>query len=332
MLRLFPIIGCLLLTSASCFMHAQSPGLNPQASLPRVDTLELSPAQTIELKQALEAKDYISAEKVLLPELQKDSHSPHASRLLNFVGAIYFLNQDYLNAAIAWKKSEKIAPLDTSIQFSLAMAYVRLHHADWAMAVLQSLAAQNPADALYPYWLGKLHYDAHRYDQALAEYGRAVALAPSMARAYDGLGLCYFYENQNDLAIRSYKTAIALDEQAAKHSPWPYLDLALTLEFLHQVPEAKANLLRAIQIDPGLAQAHFHLGSLLHAEDKTAEAIREYKTAAELDPRYAEPHFALARIYNGLGQKAAANAEVQIYRRLHDNPAEESRRESTREE
>ena len=69
------------------------------------------------------------------------------------------------------------------------MVYVHVGHPEWARAALESLAAENPKDALYPYWLGRLDYDGHEYDGAIRHFQRAIELDPRMARAYDNLGL-----------------------------------------------------------------------------------------------------------------------------------------------
>jgi tetratricopeptide (TPR) repeat protein len=288
---------------------------SPQDSL--VASLQL-PADTADrVSQALARRDYISAEKLLLPEIDSDPHSIRAAHLLAFIGVIYFRNQDYPNAVVAWNKSEAVAPLGTDLRFSLAMAYIHIGHPDWARPVLERLSSENPKDALYPYWLGRLDYDGHRYPEAIHRFQQAVDLNPLMARAYDNLGLCYYYQNQNDLAVASYQKAIQLDAVSQYPSPWPYLNLAITQQFLNQLPDAEKNLRQAIRLAPDLAKAHFQLGTVLEALHRLDESLAELLEAARLDPSYAEPHMAMARILRKLGQEAPAREEVQTYLRLH---------------
>jgi tetratricopeptide (TPR) repeat protein len=292
----------------------------PQVSLPQaslIASLQLAPDAANQLQHAVDAHEYIAAEKLLLAEIDRDPHSARAARLLAFTGTVYFLNQDYMNAAVAWKKSEAIAPLDPKLRFSQAMAYIRIGHSDWARTVLQSLAAQDEKDALYPYWMGRLDYDGHEYNGAIGNFERAIALDPRMARAYDNLGLCYYYENQNELAIANYEKAIELDRGTEHPSPWPYLNLAITQQFLNRPAEAEKNLREAIRLDPGFAKAHFQLGTVLEDQQKPEAARDELKEAARLDAAYAEPHMALARVYRKLGQDELAREEVTTYLRLH---------------
>jgi tetratricopeptide (TPR) repeat protein len=288
---------------------------SPQASL--TASLHL-PADTADrLSQALARRDYISAEKLLLPEIDRDPHSIRAAGLLAFIGVIYFRNQDYPNAVVALNKSDAIAPLGADLRFSLAMAYIHIGHPDWARPALETLARENPKDALYPYWLGRLDYDNHRYPEAIRRFQQAVELNPQMARAYDNLGLCYYYQNQNDRAVASYQKAIQLDAASPHPSPWPYLNLAITQQFLNQLPDAEKNLRQALRLDPDLAKAHFQLGTVLEDLERLEEALAELREAARLDPSYAEPHMAMARVLHKLNQEAPAREEVQTYLRLH---------------
>jgi tetratricopeptide (TPR) repeat protein len=315
------VAGCLLTLLVSPplarAVGTQSRADEPAQAFSRVESLDLPPATSSTLNRDLHAHDYLAAEKLLLPQIQHDPQPLHAARLLAFLGGIYFLGHDYLNAAVAWNKSQAITPLPDALRFSLAMTYIRMGRPDWARNVLESLAATNPRNALYPYWLGRLNYDAHQYDKAILNFTTAIGLSPTMSRAYNNRGLCYFYLNQNSLAVADYKKAIELERTSPQPSAWPYLNLAITLRFMNHPEEAEANLHQAIQIDPRLAQAHFQLGNILEQTGKLEAAIDEFAEAARLDSSYAEPHYALARIYRRLGRKSLAQEQVQVYLRIH---------------
>lgn len=312
-----PLQALLALLLLGVPLQSQAPADEPAPEAAVIASLQLGPSQAIELQNAINHRDFIAAEKILLAEIDRDSHSPRAARLLAYVGTVYFLNHDYMNAAIAWKKSAAVAPLDPKLRFSLAMAYIRLDHPDWARSELESLAALNPKEALYPYWLGRLDYDGHQYNRAIHNFQQAIVLDPRMARAYDNLGLCYYYQNQNDLAVENYQKAIELDRGSAHPSAWPYLNLAITQQFLNRLPDAEKNLREAIRLDPGFAKAHFQLGTVLEDLQKPEAAVAELKEAARLDPTYAEPHMALARVYHKLGREALSREEVGTYLHLH---------------
>lgn len=315
-----PLATLLLCPFPAVVSRAQTAIDEPAPPPSSIASLGLSDIQSHDLQHDIDSRDYVEAEKLLVAEIDRDPHSPRAARLLAYAGSVYFLNHEYLNSAIAWKKSEAISPLDSRLQFSLAMAYIRIARPDWARQQLESLSAHDPREALYRYWLGRLDYDGHEYKGAIRNFRRAIELDPNMARAYDNLGLCYYYENQNEQAVESYKKAIELDRSALHPSPWPFLNLAVTLQFLNRFAEAETNLREAIRLDPTFAQAYFQLGLVLEQTEKPEAAIQALREAAHLDTNYPEPHMAMARIYHKLGQEAAAKEEVRIYLRLHPKP------------
>src|SRR5437763_10702329 len=111
--------------------------------------LQLEPARRVELEGALKQRDYKQAEAILVAEAERDPKSPQAAKLLAIAGGIFFLDAQYLNSIIAWKKSEAIAPLGERNRFTLAMAYVKLDHRDWARPELEKLASAHADNPLY---------------------------------------------------------------------------------------------------------------------------------------------------------------------------------------
>jgi tetratricopeptide (TPR) repeat protein len=307
----------LLLCHAFPLTLAQSASDAPAPAAAPPSTLDLTPEKVSHLNAAVTAHNYLDAEKLLINEIEPDSHSQRTAPLLAYLGSIYFLNHDYLNAAVAWKKSDAISPLGSKLQFSLAMAYIKIVHPDWARSVLESLSAHDTNNALYPYWLGRLDYDAQHYPDATHRFQQVISLDPTMGRAYDNLGLCYFYQNQTDLAVKNFNRAIELDRQFLRPSPWPYLNLAVAQQFIGHAQEAETNLREAIRLDPQLAPAHYHLGNVLQQQGLLDAAVQEQLAAVRLDDKFAEPHVALAHLYKQQGRTADAQKEVKIYLRLH---------------
>ncbi len=310
-----------LLLCLSQYAFPQGITVDRNSNISRIDSLQLSPAKEAQLRAAISTHDYIAAEKILLPAIMRCHDNTRKALLLEFTGGIYYLSGDYLHAAVAWNKSAAIAPLPATLQFSLAMAYLQLNRPDWARNSLQSLARRYPANALYPYWLGRLDYDSHLYNKAIRYFQQSIHLAPRMARAYDNLGLCYYYLNQNTQAILYYKKAIELNLQSNHPSAWPYLNLAITQEFLGQLNAAEANLKQSIGLNPKIPTSYLQLGDILEHQGKLQQALREYQKASHLDKNYAEPHFALARIYKRLGENSLAHAEVRMYLQLRREKA-----------
>lgn len=287
------------------------------SSLPRqLSDLRLDPSRQAELERAIQARDYAAAEKVLVEEAERDPKSPRSARLFAIAGGIFFLDGQYSNAVIAWKKAEAIAPLDERSRFTLAMACIKLNRRDWARPELEKLAAAQPQNPLFLYWLGRLDYDERNYNSAVARLQKAIALDPKMARAYDTLGLCFDYLGKFDEAVKNYNRAIELNRLQPKPSPWPHVDLAISLIALNQLPEAEKNLREAVGYDSRLPQAHYQLGRVLEMQGAYQAAAESLKTAIALAPEYPEPHYLLGRICHRLGNEPLSKAEIGRFQQL----------------
>lgn len=302
-------------------LAARSPAAqreNPAAQEPVSDlaTLQFSDVRKAELQDAIRRRDYKRAESILVDEAEKDPGSLRSARFLAVAGGIFFLNGEYLNATIAWKKAEAITPLDDRSRFTLAMAFVRLKRGDWARTELERLAAAHPQDSLYQYWLARLDYDAQEYAAAIARLQKLIELDPDMMRAYDTLGLCYDYIGRFDEAVKTFNHAVELNRLQSKPSPWPHLDLAVTLISLNQWPEAEKNLREALTYDTRLPQAHYQLGRVLEMQGRYPAAVQSLNQAIELEPTYPEPHYLLGRIYHRLDKEGLSKKEIARFQQL----------------
>lgn len=278
--------------------------------------IPLIPALRAEVEAALQKRDFKQAETLLINEINKNPNAPEAAKLLTFAAGIFFLDSDYLNTAIAYKKAEKIAPLDERSRFTLAMAYIRLQRQNWAAPELERLTREQPNNALYWYWLGRVEYDANKYDQAVMKFNKAVALDPMMMRAYDNLGLCYDHLSNTEAALKSYRKAIELNRVQAKPSPWPLVNLAVLLLSKNELMEAETLLRESLGYDANVSPAHYNLGQILEKQGKPMEAIAALNQAALLDPNYPEPHYTLSRIYQKQGEKEKAQQALANFQRL----------------
>ena len=219
-----------------------------------------------QIAAALATRDFDRAEALLLAAIEQEPQSPDLLRLL---GGVFFVKGRHLNAAIAFKKAEALAPLDERSRFTLVMAYVVLGHRDWARPELATLVATAPRNPLYVYWTGRLDYDDGQYQAAIRGFERTLELDPRFAKAHDNLGLCHEALGQHDEAIRSYQEAIRLNREQAAPSPWPPLNLGLLLTRLDRGDEAEALFRESMRCDERFPQAHYQLGMVLDKKGRT---------------------------------------------------------------
>src|SRR3954468_3122687 len=129
-----------------------------------------------EIEHALNAHAWDRAEQLLATAIERTPASPS---LLEVLATVFLIDRKPLNAAIALKKAEAIRPLDNRMRFTLVLAYISLKHGDWARPELERLAAADPANATYEYWLGRLDYDAGQYAAAIGRFNRVVERDPA---------------------------------------------------------------------------------------------------------------------------------------------------------
>jgi tetratricopeptide (TPR) repeat protein len=83
------------------------------------------------------------------------------------------------------------------------------------------------------------------------------------------------------------------------------------------MPRARDAALKALQLDPSLAEAHAALGMVAcHYDFDWPTAEREYKKAFELNPNYASAHQYYSLGLMAHGRFAEANAQLEMARRL----------------
>jgi len=196
------------------------------------------------------------------------------------------------------------------------MAYIKLNRRDWARPELEKLVVSSPEKPLYLYWLARLDYDAQSYITAIERLHEVIEIDPKMMRAYDILGLCYEYLGKSDEASKSYNQAVDLNRMQLKPSPWPLVDLAVSLIGVNRLEDARKSLDEALRYDAKLPQAQYQLGRVLEMQGSFDAAFQALIRASDLDPEYPEPHLALGRLYHRLGNRQRAEAEIARFRQL----------------
>jgi tetratricopeptide (TPR) repeat protein len=120
-------------------------------------------------------------------------------------------------------------------------------------------------------------------EKGIEQFTSAIQKDPGFALAYAGLADCY-----------------AILATYAGHRWQEYL------------PLARANALKATQLDANLAEPHATLGMLNHFDWRTAEAEAEYKRALDLNPNYATAHHWYGRLLRAMGRNDEAWTQMNL--------------------
>ncbi|MBA4182725.1 MAG: winged helix-turn-helix domain-containing protein [Acidobacteria bacterium] len=127
---------------------------------------------------------------------------------------------------------------------------------------------------------------------------------------------------ETDKGIAYFQQAIEIDPNYALAYAGianAYLPMALTsgVPSWEVMPKAKAAALRAVEIDETLAEAHAVLGYTIFWYDWNWQAAeKEYLRALELNPNSAEAHFGYAHLLSNVARHAPALAEIKLSREL----------------
>jgi serine/threonine protein kinase/Flp pilus assembly protein TadD len=156
----------------------------------------------------------------------------------------------------------------------------------------QQLARHDTTNAeAYQFYLRGRYYwnkrTAEGFKKAIEQFQQAVDNDPSFALADVGLADCY--------AVMEQYAGVPSSES---------------------LPKARAAVLRALQIDDSLAEAHASLGLINEHSGHFADAEKEYKRAIELNPNYPTVHHWYALLLLLTGRLDDGMAEIKRAQQL----------------
>jgi tetratricopeptide (TPR) repeat protein len=273
----------------------------------------VDPTIVTEIKNDVAAKNYTKAEAELFAGI---GTSAHQQIFLQVLGGVLFLDSNYLESAIAYKKAEKYGPLPETARFTLAMNYVELKRNSWAREELKHLNKEKPDQPLYAYWLGRLDYDDQRFADAKANFRKALQADSHFVRGFDGVGLCEDALGNWNAAEENYRTANALNREQGSPFAWPPLNYGSMLLKVSRYAEAKLLLNEALKIDPSLGKAYYELGRVEEQISNPEAALADFRTASSLDPTDPSPVYALFRLYKAAGKEHLAAITMARFRDL----------------
>lgn len=195
----------------------------------------------------------------------------------------------------AYETAVKLAPESVLAQFFLGLHWRRVGKIDQALPALQQaqkLDPQNPAIAAE---IGGAYSDLNDLVNAEVWFTQAVSFAPQSAEFW--LLLARFYVDHayhlEEFGLPAARMAAGLDPQSAVAVDTLGYALALTKDMVN----GEKTLHHALELDPNLASAHYHLGMVYLLQAKKSEAEAAFNRAMSLDPQ---------GVYGALALKALA--------------------------
>jgi len=186
------------------------------------------------------------------------------------LGHKYILHGDYVNAANELEQYMKLNPNNVIVISNLAASYVLIY---------QFQAAANSVTA-----------DRTSLDRALELCEKGMSITDTFPPLWDTLGTIYTF----DTGLKNYDRAIACFQ-------------------------------RGLSFNSGNAMINFHLGGTLIKKGNSDLGMRFLKTALELEPGLVDAHKFLAYAYESKGQIKDAINELSVYLQLQPNAPDASK-------
>ena len=206
--------------------------------------------------------------------------------------------------SLLWEASG-LAPRDADIQNRLGEALERIGALDAAVEAYRRAVAARAAFRKASNNLILALVKTGKGPEAVARARALVAEAPGDPDRYFTLGLAQS-EQDVDGAIDTFRKVLEL---APKHTLARY-NLALVLRRADRLPEALAELDRALAIEPR-PEAHYTMGVIYWHQGDLDRAVTALRAAVTLEPRYADAHETLGGVLKARRDWAGAAAALR---------------------
>jgi len=171
----------------------------------------------------------------------------------------------------------------------------------------------------YDYYLrGRQFFHQMRrkgFDYAREMFARAIALDPGYARAYAGLADCcsllYAYWEATGENLKEADAASRRALQIAPELAEAHVARAVALSLNKRYDDAQMEFKTAIRLDPDCFEAYYFFARACFTEGRLVEAADLYEKSAKLRPEDYQAPILVSGIYEGLGQKAEADAAAR---------------------
>jgi predicted O-linked N-acetylglucosamine transferase (SPINDLY family) len=189
-------------------------------------------------------------------------------------------------AAQSYRRSIEIAPDYADSLYNLGLVLRELGQLEEAERCFRRAAEIDPRDAETLAHLATLLHEARRFEEAGQAYRLALEIAPGNAYLWLRLGSLSCQTGHTAEADRCYGEALERDPDlaAAPEFAAAQNDLGCALFGVERLDEAAECFARAVQLQPGYADAHFNFGVVHSLRGDNERALACAETALRLQP------------------------------------------------
>ena len=172
----------------------------------------------------------------------------------------------YEEAVQQFQKALRMQPKVAGGWFLLGVDYQRLNRPADAIPALRRALELEPQNEAARLELGDALFQAAQYSEALREFRAITVTSPRNSKAWLGVGLSY-----SSLAGQAFQSL----QRSYADSAFVQILIAQSLADQHQYRSAYQRYRRALQLDPGLIEAHRAIASIYRITEHPDWAVEE---------------------------------------------------------
>ena len=227
---------------------------------------------------------------------------PDSAQAKTLLGLSYYGTKRFDLALRLLAPLAEAEPENAELHQILAQSCLWAKNNACALEQFRQLLGHNPDSAETHILTGEALDGLSRTEEAIAELETAAKISPRLPNVHFGLGYLYWKTQQYERAKKEFDLELEIDSASAQ--ALAYLG---DIEWKNDRPEPAISFLtRAAKISPSLRIVETDLGAIYLQQKKYKSAETALLRAVGLDPRQPDAHYQLARLYQALGDKAAA--------------------------
>jgi tetratricopeptide (TPR) repeat protein len=247
------------------------------------------------------------------------SDDPSSTQAQTLLGISYYGAKQFSPAVKYLEVAAKADPDNAELHHMLAQSCLSAKQYQCAVEEFRQILQKDPDSAPAHILTGEALDGLGKTAEAIAEFQTAAKVSPREPNVYFGLGYLYWKSNQYDDAEREFRNQLSVDRGNAQ--AMAYLG---DIELKRSNPDKALEYLRqATQSRKDIRIAYLNLGAVLTEKKQYKDALAALQHAVELDPAQPDAHYRLGRVYQGMGNSLAAEAEFKKVKQLHQKADED---------
>jgi tetratricopeptide (TPR) repeat protein len=245
--------------------------------------------------------------------------NPGNAQALTLLGLSYYGAKRFNEAAKYLDLAVIQDPANMELRNVLAQSCFQTKNYSCAFDQFRQIVLHNPDSAPAHVLLGEVLDAMGKTPEALAEFQAAAKVAPREPEVNFGVGFLQWKLRSYDAAGNAFQKELALNPNHAQ-----------SLAYLGDVEMHENNfekavpvLEKAVQQENDIRMAYADLGAIFTQQKRYPEALSALQHAIKLAPSQPDAHFKLGRLYQAMGDDAAAESEFAKVRQLHEKANED---------